>query len=64
MTRKLITRHVFPPIPDRRWDWCAFLDGEEDTPFNGWGHTEAEAIEDLRRLQQEAQEYADEEAGR
>ena len=44
--RKVITRYVYPPIPDRRFDWCAHYDGDEEGP-TGWGRTEEEAIEDL-----------------
>ena len=39
------TEHVFPPIPDRRFDWCAYRDPEHH--LKGWGRTEAEAIADL-----------------
>jgi hypothetical protein len=43
----IVTSHDRPPIPDRRFDWCAYRDGrEEDGPY-GWGRTEAEAIADL-----------------
>lgn len=35
--RKIVTTHVYPPIPDRRWDWCAYYDGEEETGNVGWG---------------------------
>ena len=24
------TEYVNPPIPDRRWDWRAWIEGEED----------------------------------
>lgn len=51
------TTHVFPPIPDRRFDWCAVhsntYDGAEDSGNRhhiGYGATEAEAIADLKRL--------------
>jgi hypothetical protein len=54
---KLVTSHIFPPIPDRRWDWCAYLDNDvEDENAYGWGTTEAEAIADWKRLQCEAEE--------
>lgn len=51
--RKMITVNTFPPIPDRRYDWCAYWDGEEEETQYGWGRTKEEAIEDLRRLDQE-----------
>ena len=45
--RKIITRFVYPPIPDRRYDWAAYYDGkEEDGPY-GRGETEQQAIDDL-----------------
>lgn len=56
MRAPIITRHVFPPIPDRRWDWLAFNEGEEESGHNGWGATEAEALQDLRRLDEERDE--------
>jgi hypothetical protein len=46
------TEYVFPPIPDRRFDWSAVdddtYDGAEDShcPI-GHGATEQEAIDDL-----------------
>jgi hypothetical protein len=46
------TEYVYPPIPDRRWDWSAVdddtYDGAEDShcPI-GRGATEDEAIADL-----------------
>ena len=56
MRDKIITRHVYPPIPDRRWDWIAYHDGEEETQHAGWGSTEAAALEDLARLDDERAE--------
>jgi len=44
---KLITSHIYPPIPDRSHDWCAFNDGEEEAGNYGYGATEAEAIADF-----------------
>lgn len=44
---RIITSHVYPPIPDRRFDWCAHRDGREEDGNYGWGRTEAEAITDL-----------------
>ncbi len=47
------THYVHPPIPDRRWDWCAYRDAEH-RPV-GWGQTEERALADLRRLEAEAE---------
>ena len=46
-TRKIITSHVYPPIPVRTSDWCAHYDGEEEAGNYGWGATEEEAIADF-----------------
>ncbi len=60
---KIVTSHVYPPIPDRRWDWCAYHDGEEESGHYGWGRTEADALADLDRLDQERAEALEEVAG-
>lgn len=51
---KIITSHVFPPIPIRAFDWCAYVDGTEESGLRGWGRTEQEAINDLTVLIDEA----------
>ena len=38
---------VYPPIPDRRFDWIAYFDGEEEAGNYGTGASEAEAIADF-----------------
>jgi len=45
---RIVTSYVFPPIPDRSSDWCAYYDnlGADCSPY-GWGATEEEAIADL-----------------
>ena len=57
---KIITRNIYPPIPIRQFDWMACYDGDEpDDNGNmdiGYGPTEADAIEDLRRLMREKEE--------
>jgi hypothetical protein len=49
----MITSFVYPPIPIRQFDWCAYLDvGEFDAesgPY-GWGSTEAEAVLELEMI--------------
>lgn len=47
--RKIIASHVYPPIPIRSHDWCAWFDdvGADASPY-GWGATKQEAIDDLR----------------
>lgn len=51
----IVTRHWAKPMPDRRFDWVAFLEGQEERGEYGHGPTEAEAISDLvnNYLQQE-----------
>lgn len=45
--RQIKTEFVYPPIPLRQFDWCAYFDGEEEGGPYGWGHTKEEAIADL-----------------
>jgi hypothetical protein len=42
------TSNIYPPIPDRRFDWCATTDNYdgEGSPI-GYGRTEQDAVEDL-----------------
>lgn len=44
---KIVTDHVFPPIPVREFDWSAHFDGQEEGGPYGRGRTEQEAILDL-----------------
>ena len=44
---KIVTSHIYPPIPDRSMDWCAYYDGEEERGDYGYGPTEQAAIDDL-----------------
>lgn len=44
---RIRTRNICPPIPLRQFDWCAWIDGEEERQEYGYGRTEAEAISDL-----------------
>ena len=41
------TTHVRPPIPSREWDWCAYVEGEEEAGNYGWGETKSDAVADL-----------------
>jgi hypothetical protein len=56
MSRKINTQHVYPPIPVRKYDWCATFDGYEPGDLIGEGATEAEAIADLRTQAAEAED--------
>lgn len=42
----VITKCEPPPIPVRRFDWHAYIDGQEEGP-TGYGHTELEAVTEL-----------------
>lgn len=46
---RIVTEYIFPPIPDRRFDWSA-IDDDTYEPGNpiGFGATKEEAISDLR----------------
>ena len=44
---KIVTDFIYPPIPDRRFDWSAVTDNYEGGAPIGYGRTEAEAIADL-----------------
>ena len=50
---KVITNFVYPPIPPREFDWCAYRDGTEEGGRYGYGATEAEAIAALLMLEDE-----------
>lgn len=43
---KIITSHVYPPIPTRVFDWSAHWECREEGPY-GFGPTEPDAIRDL-----------------
>lgn len=44
---KIITTYIYPPIPDRNWDWQATLDGYEPGDPIGHGPNEDAAKADL-----------------
>jgi hypothetical protein len=56
---KLVTVHVYPPIPIRDYDWCAYdsstYDGAEDAGHQtvGWGPTEEAAVLDFNKQRQD-----------
>jgi hypothetical protein len=50
---RIITNHVFPPIPIRAFDWSAVRDGYEPGMPIGWGSTEQDAIDDLLMLEED-----------
>jgi hypothetical protein len=64
--QKIITYYWAKPIPVRDYDWEAVTDdydGAPDSPLRGqigYGTTEQEAVDDLKRLLQEEAEYQEE----
>lgn len=47
MQPRIITSHVYPPIPVRDFDWCAYLEGEEEEGRYGYGRTRELAVLDF-----------------
>lgn len=54
MEPKIVTSFIYPPIPIRSFDWCAYRDGQEELGGYGYGRTEQEAIDDLLANEAEA----------
>lgn len=51
--REIVTQHVYPPIPLRMFDWCAFRDGDEENPSRiAWGPTEDAAVSELMAMEE------------
>ncbi len=50
---KIITEHIYPPIPNRNYDWSAVTDSYDEGEPIGYGKTEQEAIEDLKQQLEE-----------
>jgi hypothetical protein len=42
----VVTSHIYPPVPDRSWDWSAHYANHDDPEHRnyGWGPTAADAI--------------------
>ena len=53
---KIIVRYVFPAIPERGFDWCAFRDGTEEAGPYGHGETEEDAVRDLIEQEEDMEE--------
>lgn len=47
MKNKIITNHICPPIPSRKFDWQATRENWDLGDKIGYGETEDEAIRDL-----------------
>lgn len=46
----IVVVHVYPPIPLRSFDWCAYYEGDEENGDRGWGTTKEEAVKSLLEL--------------
>lgn len=48
MARRIVTEHIYPPIPIRGFDWIAwYADEDPEAQRNGYGNTEEAAKTDL-----------------
>lgn len=47
MPRCIVVSFDCPPVPTRAWDWCAYVEGEEERMQYGRGATREAAISDL-----------------
>lgn len=57
MSKPIKTAHVYPPIPIRTHDWCAYYDDTyPEDGLCGWGKTESEAILDLMEQETEQED--------
>jgi hypothetical protein len=57
---KIITQHVWPPVPACQFDWAAVTDNYEPGDPIGYGATEEAAEADLReQLVDEGERYLD-----
>ena len=53
MKKKIITRHIYPPIPSRDYDWEATREDYDEGDLIGYGRTMEEAVNDLIELEEE-----------
>ncbi len=47
---RITTSNIFPPIPTRKFDWCATFEDYEPGGPQGFGPTEQDAIDDLMQI--------------
>ena len=50
---EVIVLRVYPPIPIRCFDWCAYYEGDDHDGPRGWGATREEAIAELKGITDE-----------
>jgi len=56
---RIIVRYWPPPIPIRKYDYCAYRDGYEEIGQYGFGETEQEALDELAEIEAEHAEGTD-----
>ena len=54
---EIIVVPIYPPIPQRFYDWCAYRDGYEPGCPCGWGSSKDIAIADLLEQEDDADDY-------
>lgn len=55
--KRIVTEHVFPPVPYRDQDWRATFDGYDEGDPMGTGPTKEAAIADLILQDEDGQSY-------
>ncbi len=50
---QIITSLVYPPIPIRTFDWCAYRENGDERSPRGWGRTKDDAIADLLAIEED-----------
>ena len=48
MSKPIVIRHLYPPIPIRNYDWEAARLDYDEGDLIGYGSTESKAIQDLK----------------
>jgi hypothetical protein len=43
----LVVTPIYPPVPSTRFDWCAYIDGQEESGRYGYGPTREAAVAEL-----------------
>jgi hypothetical protein len=55
---RLIVSLVKPPIPTTKYDYCCYIDGDEERHHVGYGSTPASAVQDfLDEFEEDIDEY-------
>lgn len=54
--KRVHVEHVYPPIPERQYDYLATFDGYEPGDLMGYGRTAVEAVTALKEQDDERSE--------